>query len=255
MGELVLRTDPVDGVVVLTLNRPDALNALSIELFRAFDWALGVADADPSVRAIVITASGDRAFSAGYDVHEMKGWDADRMLAGYLEREPWQWHAATVRTPTIAAMNGPAFGGGAVLAIGCDMRIGSPVTTFRVTAATYGGVNASWSLPPIVGIGRAKEWLMTGRTVDASEALNAGLLNRIVEPVRVVPEAVEMAAAIAANPAAGTRAVKALVNAGVGRSLESAFRSESSLMATDLRPGRVDELFSGFLESHANSAT
>ena len=245
--QLVVREEPSDGVVLLRLNRPDALNALSVELFRTLDRCLTEVEHDPDVRVVVFAGAGDRAFSAGYDIHEMERWDEDQALLGYLEREPYQWHVSSCSKPTIAAVTGFAYGGGAVLAIGCDIRVGGPDARFKVTAANYGGVNASWSLPPLVGLGIAKEWLMTGRPVEADEAFAAGLLNRLVPSDQVETTALELAELIAANPPAGTQAVKALVNASVGRTLETAHRAESSIMTTTLRPGRVAELFSGFL--------
>jgi enoyl-CoA hydratase/carnithine racemase len=244
---VILREDPAEGVALVRLNRPEALNALSIELFRSLDRAVGQLEADPEVRAIVLAGAGGRAFSAGYDIHEMEHWDEDQALLGYLEREPYQWHVSACAKPTIAAVTGLAYGGGAVLAIGCDIRVGGPTTRFKVTAANYGGVNASWSLPPVVGLGVAKEWLMTGRAVEADEALAAGLLNRLVPDDEVETTAIALAVLIAANPSAGTQAVKALVNASVGRTLETAHRAESSIMATTLRPGRIADLFTGFL--------
>jgi 2-(1,2-epoxy-1,2-dihydrophenyl)acetyl-CoA isomerase len=249
----LLLTRPADGVALLTLNRPEVLNALSFELHAAVDQALTELEADDSVRAIVITGAGDRAFSAGNDVHEMEPLNEDEMLLGYLRREPWRWHSATCRKPLLAAVNGLAYGDGAVLAIAADIRIGCPRTVFRVTACAYGGVMATWCLPPIVGFGKAKEWLLTSRKVGADEALAAGLLSQLVDVDEVVPATVEVASLIAANPARATEAVKAMIHHNVGLGYEDAHHAESSMMSHQLRPGRVSTLFSAFLSTRRRS--
>jgi enoyl-CoA hydratase/carnithine racemase len=244
----VLLTDrPAEGVALLTLNRPGDLNALNRQLHGAIDRALGELEDDPSVRAVVMTGAGDRAFSAGYDVKELAGNDADQMLLDYLAREPWMWHVATCRKPVVAAVNGYAWGGGSVIATGADVRVGCSKTSFKVTAARYGGVNASWSLPTVVGVARAKEWLLTAREVGPDELLAAGWLNHLVADDQVVPKAVELASMIAANPPPATEATKELLNASIGRSLGDSQRNETVRLVTDLRPGRVSELFQTFL--------
>lgn len=243
----LLLTRPADGVALVTLNRPEVHNALSFELHGEIDAVLTELEADDDVRAIVLTGAGAKAFSAGYDVREMEGFDEDAMLLGNIRREPWMWHIASCRKPLLAAVNGHAYGGGAVIAIAADIRIGCSRTVFRVTASAYGGVNASWSLPPIVGFAKAKEWLLTGRKVDADEALGAGLLNQRVGDDEVVPATLQIASLIAANPGQATRAVKAMIHHNLGLGYQDAHRAESWLMSHELRPGRVSTLFSAFL--------
>src|SRR5262249_49780188 len=128
-----------DGVAVITLNRPNQLNALSEELHGEIDAAIAEVEADDDVRAIMMTGAGDRAFSAGYDVKEQAPYDEDRMLIGYIKREPYMWHIASSRKPIVAAVNGFAWGGGAVVATGADIRVGCSRTSFKVTATAYGG--------------------------------------------------------------------------------------------------------------------
>jgi 2-(1,2-epoxy-1,2-dihydrophenyl)acetyl-CoA isomerase len=243
----LLVTRPADGVALVTLNRPEVHNALSLAMHGEIDAALTELEADEDVRAVVLTGAGAKAFSAGYDVREMEAYDEDQMVLDYVRREPWMWHIASCRKPLVGAINGYAYGGGAVIAIATDIRIGCPRTVFRVTASAYGGVNASWSLPPIVGFAKAKEWLLTGRAVPADEALAAGLLNHLVEGERVLPVAVEVASLIAANPARATQAVKAQIHHNLGLAYEDAHRAESWMMSHELRPGRVSTLFSAFL--------
>jgi enoyl-CoA hydratase/carnithine racemase len=165
------------------------------------------------------------------------------------------WHIASCRKPIVAAVNGIAWGGGAVVATGADIRIGCEKTSFKVTAAAYGGVNASWSLPPVVGSGVAKDWLLTAREVKARELLASGWLNYLVADEEVLPKALEVAAAIAKNWARGTEATKELVNASIGRTLCEAQRAETVRLVTDLRPMRVGELFKGFLAKSSAGPT
>ena len=238
---------PAEGIALVTLNRPESLNAITEELHAELDAALTELEASGDVRAIVMTGAGDRAFSAGYDVKEQADYDADRMLVGYVLREPYMWHIASCRIPVIAAVNGFAWGGGAVVATGADIRVGCSRTSFKVTACAYGGVNASWSLPPIVGTSVAKEWLLTAREVSAPELLAAGWLNHLVDDDQVVPKALDIAGMIASNWQRGTEATKQLVNESVGRTLHDAQRAETVRLATDLRPMLAGELFAGFL--------
>jgi enoyl-CoA hydratase/carnithine racemase len=177
----------------------------------------------------------------------MSGLDEEGTLLDYQRREPWMWHLANLAKPVIAAVNGVAYGGGAVMAICADIRIGCPGSAFRVTAVPYGGLNATWNLPLIVGWGRAKEWLLTGRVVPATEALAAGLLNHLVEETEVVPRSVEMAAAIASNPPAASQALKSVMHENIGRRLVDAYAAENTTLHTRLPPGRTDELFKNFL--------
>jgi 2-(1,2-epoxy-1,2-dihydrophenyl)acetyl-CoA isomerase len=240
---------PADGVAVLTLNRPEKLNAVTMELQRTLDEALGALEADPDVRCLVLTGSGDRAFSAGYDVHEMGSWSADELLIALLEREQLIWRVATHPQPIVAALNGITYGVGAIMASTVDVRIGVPRTVWRFTAGEHGGANATWSLPSLVGRGRAAELLMTSRKIDAAEAERIGLLDRVVQtPEALLPAAIETASAIAANPAAGTRAIKRLLREHVGRSIEEAFVAENIAMRTELRPKPVGELYADFLD-------
>jgi 2-(1,2-epoxy-1,2-dihydrophenyl)acetyl-CoA isomerase len=236
-----------DGVAVITLNRPDALNALNEEMHAEIDGAISELEGDGDVRAIVMTGAGDRAFCAGYDVKEQAPYDEDRMLIGYVAREPYMWHIASSRTPIVAAVNGFAWGGGAVVATGADIRVGCPRTSFKVTATAYGGVNASWSLPPIVGTATAKDWLLTAREVGAEELFAARWLNYLVPDDEVKAKALAVAGQIAANWARGTEATKELVNASVGRTMHDAQRAETVRLATDLRPMLVSNLFEKFL--------
>lgn len=248
--ENLLMERPVEGVSLITFNRPQARNALHIAMQAELDDALRQHEQDPSVRAIVLTGAGDKAFCAGYDLHEMKAYGADDLVLTQLRREPWIWYTANYPKPLIGAINGAAHGAGAVIATALDIRIGCANTDFRYTAVAYGGANNTWQLPPIVGFAKAKEFLMTGRRIGPEEALQAGLLNHLVAPESLLDKAIEIGAQIAANPPEGVQWHKALIHAHLGRSYEEAYRAENAIMMNELRPRPPGEMFSKFLAKH-----
>jgi enoyl-CoA hydratase/carnithine racemase len=238
---------PADGVAVLTINRPERRNAITVDLQRRLDAALSELEADRDARAIILTGAGDAAFSAGYDIHEMAAWPAGELARSLREREPWIWHLATTELPIVAALNGVAYGAGAIIATCADVRIASNSTAFRFTAALYGGANATWSLPSLVGRGRAAELLMTAREIGAEEAERIGLVNRAVPDTHVAEVALEVARQIAANPPAGVRAIKRLLREHGGLPIADRFTAENEAMQTELAPQPVAELYRDFL--------
>jgi enoyl-CoA hydratase/carnithine racemase len=247
MAEVLLER-PQPGVALLTLNRPEAHNALTTGLQSVLDDHLATLEADPSVGCIVITGAGDAAFSAGYDIHELAALSPDEVTLALLKREEWMWRFASLAKPVIAALPGITFGAGALIACAVDLRIGCERTVFKFTAGKYGGANATWSLPVLVGMGKAKEILYTSKRVEAAEAQRIGLLNAVVGSDRLLAEALAMAATIAANPPDGLREIKRLVQAGPGRSLQDRYEAENVVMRTTLKPKPMTEIFSGFLD-------
>jgi 2-(1,2-epoxy-1,2-dihydrophenyl)acetyl-CoA isomerase len=244
----LLREFPEPGVVLLTLNRPEQLNAVTMSLQEELDDALTKLESDPDVRCVVLTGAGDRAFSAGYDVREMANWSEEELLAGLERREPWIWHAATTPLPMIVALNGLTYGVGAIIATGADVRIGCPATVFKFTAGAHGGANATWTLPTIVGRGLAAELLMTARDVGSEEARDIGLLNRVVDSSVLLDTALNLARQIAENPPPGTRAIKRLLREHEGRTIADRFLAENLAMRGELRPRPISELYADFLK-------
>jgi enoyl-CoA hydratase/carnithine racemase len=245
---VVERTAP--GVALVTLNRPEAHNALDTGLQRRLDAELAALEADEDIHCVVFTGAGDAAFSAGYDIHELAGFSPEEVTLTLLQREEWMWRYASLRMPTIAAVNGVAHGAGALLACALDIRLGCERTDFRFTAGAYNGANATWSLPLLVGLGPAKELLFTSRRVDAATAERIGLLNRAVPADCLLDEALALAAEIAANPPQGIAQAKRLLHAGPGRSLQDRYEAENVVMRTTLRPRPMPELFARFLAAH-----
>jgi 2-(1,2-epoxy-1,2-dihydrophenyl)acetyl-CoA isomerase len=233
-----------DGVAVATLNRPESLNAITMSLQARLDETLSELESDGETRCLIVTGAGGRAFSAGYDVHEMAPWSADDLLLRLLERERWMWHFAATPLPIVVALNGVTYGAGAILASAADLRCGTAATRLKFTAANYGGANATWSLPALIGKGKAAELLLTARTVHAAEASAIGLLNCLTAPEQLLPTAHELADQIAANPAAGTRAIKRLLREHEGRGVEDRFIAENLAMRGELRPDPIAETYS-----------
>ena len=205
----VVRTDLTGGVMTLTLDRPEKLNAFTIEMMQELIDAFDVADADDAVRAVVVTGAG-RAFCAGADISGgTKGFvDVEKRKVGDgIVRDGGG--LLTLRIfdslkPVIAAVNGAAVGVGATMQLPMDMRLASEDAKFGFVFGRRGIVPeacSSWFLPRVVGISKAMEWSTTGRIFDAQEALSAGLVRSVHKPADLLGAAQELAEEIGANNA------------------------------------------------------
>lgn len=240
-------TERFGAAAVITLNRPDKLNALSYPLVCELDEALTGYETDDEIKAVVLTGSGDRAFSAGADIHEMAGLSAEELAERQDIRGRATWHIATFAKPLIGAINGLAYGGAALLSSTLDLRIGCERTAFRFLAASYGRVNSTWSLPLLVGMPKAKELLYTGRIVAAEEAERIGLLNQIVPAGRLVDTALEIAQMIAKNDARMVQGIKRLLHEQVGMDWRGRYDNEEDARGSWLAAGHPREGFKDFL--------
>jgi enoyl-CoA hydratase/carnithine racemase len=236
-----------DGVALITLNRPDKLNALSFPLMEELDDALTGWEADDRVKAVILTGAGERAFSAGADIHEMAGLSSEELAARGARRGHISWHIASYAKPLIGAINGLAYGGAALLSSSLDLRLGCERTQFRFLAASYGRVNSTWSLPALVGLPKAKELLYTGRVVAAEEALRIGLLNEVVPSARLVETALDMGRAIAKNDPRMVQGIKRLLHQGMGLDWQGRYELEDEARATWLAAGHPRDGFRDFL--------
>ncbi len=235
------------GVGIVTLNRPTVLNALNFDLRCELDAAISAMENDPDIRAVVITGAGEKSFSAGADIHEMAKLTPEE-AAGRKDRSTeFTWHLANLKVPTIGALNGLAYGGGALLSSLLDIRIGCERTKFRFLGAQYGRVNSTWTLPHIVGWARAKELLYTARVVESGEAAQLGLLNKVVPAEQLLAAAVEMGRQIAKNTPATVQAIKVLLNEDPGRSWRDMYFSEVDAMENKVKPSPVTVGFAEFL--------
>ena len=224
MTELLV-DDPAPGVRRLTLNRPDALNALSRALVAALLSTLDTVERDGTVRAVVLRGAG-RAFCAGADLREhfvAADEPPDIGTSGLWER------LETLRVPVVAAVHGWAVTGGFLLAYSCDLIVAAEDAVFRDTHATLGLLptgGESQRLPRRIGPFLARELMLTSRPFPAAEALAAGLVNRVVPRDRLDDAAVELAAAVAANSPRSVTAIKRLVNGAEAAQLAAGIRME-----------------------------
>jgi len=223
------------------------LNALSSALKRELDHSLTAFELDPAIRCVVIAGSGDKAFSAGGDIHEMAATTPQEMAQRQESANRLLWRIANLRMPVIGAINGLAYGGGAYLASTFDIRLGCENTKFRFLAAQYGQLNSTWTLPTIVGWARAKELIFTGRTVHPEEAHRLGLLNELIPAKDLMESCIAMATRIAGNSAASVELSKRLLNEGLGRSFRQMCEAEIAVISRELVPTPVAQGFEGFL--------
>ena len=247
MAHEFILTERSDGVAVITLNRPEKLNALSFGLVRELDEALTEYEADDAIKAVILTGAGERAFSAGADIHEMAGLSSEELATRQAFRSEATWHVATFSKPLIGAINGLAYGGAALLSSTLDMRIGCEHTAFRFLAASYGRVNSSWSLPLLVGLPKAKELLYTGRIVTAEEAERVGLLNQVVPSARLVDTCIEIGQMIAKNDARMVQGFKRLLHEQIGMGWRERYDNEEQARGTWLLAGHPRDGFKDFL--------
>src|SRR4051795_3370300 len=233
---------PVDGVAVVTLNRPDRLNAITFAMFEEWVAVCDEVAADDTVRALVVTGAG-RAFCAGLDLTDaatLPDMSVPEMMRG---QESWADATAAFHRlpkPVIAAVNGAAAGAGFSLALSADIRIAAPDARFNAAfvriGLTGGDCGSSWMLPRIVGLGLANEILLTGRFVDADEAARIGLVNRVVAGEDLLTEAVALATSITANSPLGVRLTKQVLQVNVDApSLDAALEVENRNQALTSR--------------------
>ena len=243
-----ITTDQVDRVAIITLNRPEVLNALSLGLTTEVDQAITEMEAEEGVGAIVITGSGDRAFSAGADIHENRENTPEQRQAGSVARAEYTWHLATAMKPVIGAVNGLCYGGGTVMATSLDFLVGCESSSFRFLAVNYGQMNATWSLPRLVGINRAKELLFSGREVFADEAYHIGLINHLVPKSNLMEKTIEIAAGMAKNRIEGIANIKQILLEHSGQPLEDQFQNEITSRVDRFKGLSVEDGFKDFLD-------
>ena len=235
-----------DGVGIIRLNRPKVLNALSRRMFREVDAAISDMETDADIKAVVFTGTGERAFSAGADIHEQVR-NAENPPAPDPNRAEYSWHVAPCTKPTIGALNGLAYGGAAVMASSFDIRVGCESSSFRFLAASYGRVNSTWSLPMQIGWPKAKELLFSARVVEAEEAYRIGLLNHLVDAASLMPKAMEIARQIAANDPRMVQGIKELMVDDVGEGWRWMYDNEASAQKGKLKPTPVEQGFAEFI--------
>jgi 2-(1,2-epoxy-1,2-dihydrophenyl)acetyl-CoA isomerase len=234
------------GVAVIEIDRPQAHNALDRASQYHFDELLAAAVADPGVRCLVLAGAGGKALSAGWDIPEMRALPGEVNAALTTEREEWLWRWYTCPLPTVAAVQGIAYGAGALLAACADLRVAGPGTRFKVTAMSYGYPGLSWLLADLIGASRAKDVLFTGAPVGGEEGTALGLFNRLVPDAEVRAAALGLAAGVAALPPGGVREAKRLMREGGGRDQRASYDAENAATHTALGGTSAADLFKGF---------
>lgn len=222
------------GVTQVSLNRPEKLNALHDGLWSELELLSTVVPTDPAVRALVLTGAG-RGFCAGADLEVINGLP-DASVRDFLtvQEKGARVIAAVKRipVPVVAAVNGPATGGGLALALAADVRLAVPSARFNVAFVRLGlsgcDVGVSWLLPRVVGLGHASELMLTGRLIDANEAFRIGLVNRVVEPDDLLVSAGDLAFEMVRNSPLGLQLTKEALQLNIDApSIEAAIALEN----------------------------
>lgn len=240
-----------DGPVgLVTLSRPEKLNAMSLRMKGELVEALRDLDARPDVRVIVLTGAGDKAFVAGADIAEFAGRTTTDQWHLY-ERGTLYDAVDRLEKPVLARINGYCLGGGLELALACDLRIASDRAVFGQTEINIGllpGGGASQRLPRLVGPGAAMRLALTGDTIDAHEALRVGLVDEVVPHARLANRTSEVAGRIASKSAVAIRLAKAAVKAAARLPLGEGIRHEQALFALAMGSEDKEEGVRAFLE-------
>ena len=234
-----VRSQQEGAVLTLTLDRPEALNALNAQVLDDLDEALDRVDLS-TVRCIIFTGSGEKAFAAGADIAAMADMDPEAAAAFSRRGNGVFRRIETFPLPTVAAVNGYALGGGCELAMACDIRLCSDNAVFGQPEVTLGitpGFGGTQRLMRLVGMGKAKELIFSARTVKAPEALEMGLVNAVYPPEELLPAARKLAQRIAKTAPIAVRACKAAMNEGadlpMGQAVDAEVREFSGCFETE----------------------
>jgi enoyl-CoA hydratase/carnithine racemase len=244
----LVKLDRYEAVAVVTLNRPEQRNALSPELMAELGAAIDGLDRDPAIRCIVI-AGNDDVFAAGADIKRM----SQRSFQDVMEAStmPFWQQVAACRTPLIAAVSGWALGGGCELALLCDMIVASDTADFGQPEITLGiipGGGGTQRLARVIGKQRAMELVLTGRRVDAKEALRLGFVNQIATKRTWLPEAITLAEVVARRPPLAAKLAKQAVLAAEETPLSAGLAMERRLYELAMASEDRVEGMSAFLE-------
>ncbi|MGH2598097.1 MAG: enoyl-CoA hydratase/isomerase family protein [Dehalococcoidia bacterium] len=247
----------LDGhIATITLDRPEALNAIDREMNARLAETWGRFDADDEAWVGILTGAGDRAFCAGADLIDLIPDATARARAGGLTEFNFGGNTRDFQTwkPCIAAINGFALAGGLEIALACDLRIAVPRARFglpEVRWAIIPGGGGTQRLPRLIPAAKAMELILTGKQIDAEEALQIGLINEMVEPERLMPAAREMAEALLQNGPLALRAAKQAVLQGLDSTLDEGLKLELGLFGKLLLTEDADEGPKAFAEKRA----
>lgn len=244
------------NIAIVTINRPKALNALNTETLVELDSVIDAISNDNEIFAVILTGAGEKAFVAGADISEMK----DKTVVegrkfGILGNKVFR-KLETLEKPVIAALNGFTLGGGCELSMACDIRIASSKAKFGQPEAGLGitpGFGGTQRLARLVGMGMAKELIYTGKMIDANEALRIGLVNRVVEPEKLMEEVKALAGSIAANAPIAVQLCKTAINRGMQTDIDTALMYESEVFGECFSTEDQKEGMTAFVEKRAKN--
>jgi enoyl-CoA hydratase len=246
-----ITVEKIDQVLRLTINRPEAMNAMNSEVLVQLEVALELAANDPEARAVIITGAGDRAFIAGADIKEMSTKSSREGRAFAKAGHRITRLIEEMDKPVIAALNGVALGGGCEVALACDVRLASDRARLGQPEVNLGimpGWGGTVRLPRIVGEGIAREIIFSGRLVSADEALRIGLVNVVVPPDQLAGEALQMATSMAGRAPIAIAYAKRSMNRARSIDTEAATEVEADLFALCFATEDQKEGMAAFVE-------
>ncbi|MFF5994984.1 enoyl-CoA hydratase [Lysinibacillus sp. KU-BSD001] len=219
-----------DGIAILTLTRAEAANALSIQMLHEINDALETIQYDRSIRVVIVTGDGEKAFCAGADLKERKGMSEEEVRKTVALIGKTVSHFEHLAQPVIAAINGVAFGGGLELALACDIRMASDTAKLGLTEAALGiipGAGGTQRLPRLIGVGKAKELIYTARRLSANDALAYGIVEHVVAPQELLTKAKALATEMAKNAPLSLVQAKTAIHHGMQTDIATGLQIES----------------------------
>jgi enoyl-CoA hydratase len=240
-----------NNIAIVIFNRPKALNALNSSLLNEFSGVLKKIANDESIRVLVLTGAGDKAFVAGADINELA--ECDTLSGKHFSKAGHETigRLNTLSIPVIAAVNGYALGGGSEIALACDFIYAAENAMFGLPEITLGlipGFGGTQRLPRLIGSNRAKELIFTGRMISAAEAEKLGMVNRICPPETLMEETLKTASNIAVKGRVSLREAKQAINAGMDVDLASGCNIEINAFSLCMASIDAKEGTSAFLE-------
>ena len=239
------------NVAIATIDRPKALNALNSEVLNDLNTLVDTVNADPEIRVLILTGSGEKAFVAGADIGEMSSLSkAEGEAFGKKGNDVFR-RIETLPIPVIAAVNGYALGGGCELSMACDIRIASDTAVFGQPETGLGitpGFGGTQRLARLIGPGMAKQLIYSARNIKADEALRIGLVNAVYPAEELMPAAEKLAETIARNAPIAVRACKKAINEGLEQPMDEAIVLEEKLFGSCFETEDQKEGMGAFLE-------